>query len=97
MSKPLHPIPFPPPLSPHYFTYPLHGDGTANNDEEENDHGPNGRKARGVVGRGCLEVLLVGRGGDGHDDIGDGEEGVQVPKVRNDFALVVAHHGSCFL
>jgi len=46
-----------------------------------------------VVGRGRLEVLLVGRSGDRDNDIGDGEEGVQVPEVRNNLALVVAHHG----
>jgi len=76
-------------------TYPLHGDGPANDDEEKDEHGPDSRKARGVVGRGRLEVLLVGRGGDGHNDIGNGEEGVQVPEVGNDLALVVAHHGCC--
>ena len=41
-------------------------------------------------------VLLIGRRADGHDDVGDGEEGVEVPQVRDDAALVLADHG-CWL
>lgn len=92
MPRTSRPSPSSPPAL-HYSTYPLHGDGPAHNDEEKDEHGPDSRKARGVVGRGRLEVLLVGRSGDRHDDIGNGEEGVQVPEVGNDLALVVAHHG----